>query len=99
MRGEEEETRHYQAEDVQVVIGVQQDVEQPDRKVILGLVIGTDPGGMEVHLWRDEQRVATVSVDDLGNFVIPNLTPASYELILSSPELEIHIQDLEIGTN
>ena len=99
VRGEEEETRHYQAEDVQVVIGVQQDVEQPDRRVILGLVIGTDPSRMEVHLWRDEQRVATVSVDDLGNFVIPNLTPASYELILSSPELEIHIQDLEIGTN
>jgi hypothetical protein len=27
------------------------------------------------------------------------LAPGSYELILSGPELEIHIQDLQVGTS
>jgi hypothetical protein len=99
VRGEEKEPTLYQADDIQVAIEIQEDAEQPDRKVLLGLVIGTEPSGVEAYLWQADQRVAVVSVDELGNFVIPNLAPGSYELILSGPEIEIHIQDLQVGTS
>ena len=98
VRGEEREPYLYQADDVQIAIEVQGDAERLDRKVILGLVIGMEPGRVEAHLWQADQRVAVVSVDELGNFVIPDLAPGSYELILSGPEIEIHIQDLRVGT-
>jgi len=97
VRGEEEEPRCYQAEDVQIVIGIQEDAGQPGHKVFLGLVMGMEPSGVKAHLWQAERLVTTVEVDRLGNFVVPGLAPGSYELILSGPEVEIHIQDLEVG--
>ena len=97
VRGEEREPYLYQADDVQIAIEVQDDAERPGRKVILGLVLGAECAGLEAHLWRDDQRIAVVPVDELGNFVIPDMVPGSYELILSGPEAEIHIQDLQVG--
>ncbi|MDY6877282.1 MAG: hypothetical protein SWK90_13910 [Chloroflexota bacterium] len=97
VRGEREEPYLYQADDVQIAVEVQDDTERPGHKVILGLVLGTEPDGLEAHLWQANQRVIVVSVDDLGNFVIPNLAPGSYELILCGPEVEIHIQELQVG--
>jgi hypothetical protein len=96
VRGGKEEPYLYQVDDVQIAVEVQDDAEKPGRWVILGLVIGMEPAGLEAHLWQAEQRVATVTVDELGNFVIPDLAPRNYELILSGPEIEIHIQELEI---
>lgn len=97
VRGEEREPYLYQAEDIQVVVEVQDDAEQPDRKVVLGLVIGAKPGELKAHLWQADQRAAVVPVDELGNFVILDLAPGSYELILSGTEVEIHIQDLQVS--
>lgn len=99
VRGEEEGPHLYQADAIQVIVEVQDDAEQPDRKAILGLIVGMEPGGLEAHLWQAERRVAVISVDELGNFVIPNLAPGSYELILSGPKVEVHIQELQIGTS
>lgn len=96
VRGEEEGALVYQADDIQVVIEIHEDVDQPDRQALLGLVTEIEPRELKVHLWQASQCVATVSVDELGNFVIPGLAPGSYELILSGPEVEIHIQALEI---
>ena len=97
VRGAREEPYLYQADDVQIAVEVQDDVERPDRSVILGLIIGMEPAGLEAHLWQAEQRITVIPVDELGNFVIPDLAPDNYELILSSPEVEIHIQDLQVG--
>ena len=97
IRGRTEESYLYQADDAQIVVEVQDDAEMPGRWIILGLIIGMEPAGLEAHLWQAEQRVAMVSVDELGNFVISDLAPGSYELILSGPEVEIHIQELQIG--
>lgn len=99
IRGEEREPCLYQANGIQVVIGIQADTEQPGSKAILGLVTGLDPSEVKAHLWRANRLVTTVPVDELGNFVISGLAPGSYELFLSGPEIEIHIQDLEIGTS
>jgi hypothetical protein len=98
VRGEGEGPTVYQADDIQVAIEVQEDAERPGRKVILGLIIGTQAGGVKVHLWQADERVAEVPADELGNFIIPDLAPGSYELILSGPEVEIHIQELHVGT-
>lgn len=94
-----EEARIYQADDVQVAVEVQDDAERPGRKVLLGLVIGAEPGELEAHLWQAGEQIAVVPLDELGNFVIPELAPGGYELILSGPAVEIHIQDLDVGTS
>ena len=98
MRGGEQEPLIYEAGEIQVVIEIQEDVDRPDHKTILGLVIGLDaPQELKAHLWATEQRLATIPVDELGNFVLSNVLCGSYELMLSGPEIDIHIQDLEIG--
>jgi anti-sigma factor RsiW len=99
LRGEEDGPSVYQAGDVQVTIEVQDSAGQGDRKVVLGLVMGIGPEEMQVHLWQAERLVTSVAVDEFGNFVLPDLTPDRYELILSSPETEIHIQDLEVAAS
>jgi hypothetical protein len=98
VRGDESEAPLvYQAGEAQVVLGVEQDTEQPDRKALLGLAIGLDPAhAFEAHLWQAGQRVATIAVDKLGNFVFSALLPGTYELILAGPDLEIHVQDIPI---
>ena len=100
VRGDQEGPLIYQADDVQIAIAVHEDIDQPGRHAILGLVTGLhDFSELQVHLWQAAQRVATVPVDEQGNFVIPNLAPASYELMLSGPAIEVHIQDLKVGTS
>ena len=97
VRGADDGPSIYAADDVQVAVEIQDDAERPGRKAILGLVIGAKSDGLKAHLWRVEQPVAIVPVDELGNFVFPNLPRGDYELILSGPEVEIRIQKLEIG--
>jgi hypothetical protein len=99
LRGEEEGPYLYQAGEAQVAIEFRYDVEQQDRKVLLGLVMGVHTRELKAHLWRDDEPLTEVSVDELGNFVIPGLEPAKYELILSGPETEIHIQTLQVGSD
>jgi hypothetical protein len=98
VRGDEEEPYIYQAGDFQVVVEVQEDTEQPDRRMILGLLVGLeDTQGTQVHVWQADVLLTTVAIDELGNFVVPDLVPGTYELILSGPEVEIHIQHLEVA--
>jgi hypothetical protein len=98
VRGEEEGPYVYQAGDVQIAIGVQDDAERPGRKVIFGLATGMATGEAQVHLREAGQRVAVVPVDELGNFVLPNLAPGTYDLILSGPGVEIHVPELQVET-
>lgn len=97
LRGEETGPRLYQAGEAQVAIEVQDDATRGDRKTLLALVTGMDTTELVAHLWLADRRVGAVPVDELGNLVIPNLTPGSYELILSGPKVEVHIRDLDVG--
>jgi hypothetical protein len=100
LRGDEGDSLIYEADEFQVVIEIHRDPDRPEGRTILGLVVGLDdPHQLEVHLWHADQRVASVTVEELGNFAIPGVSPGSYELILGGPEVEIHIQDLEVGTS
>jgi hypothetical protein len=97
-RGEEREPCLYEVDGIQIVIGVQPDDERADSQAILGLVTGLDPRQVKAELWQANRLVATALVDELGNFAISGLAPGRYELSLSGPQIEIHIQDLEIGS-
>ena len=88
----------YQADEVQVIIEIETDADRPDHKTVLGLVIGLDEASeLKAHLWQAGQRVTTTPVDKLGNFVLTGLSTGEYELLLAGPELEIHIQYIQVG--
>lgn len=94
VRGEENGPLMYQAGDAQLTLEIQEDPEQTENKAILGLVLGVAPVGVMAHLWQAGELITSVMVDNLGNFIISNLAPGDYELILSGPSFEIHVQDL-----
>lgn len=88
----------YQADEVQVIVEIEADAGRPDRKSVLGLVTGLDEASaFKAHLWQAGQRVTTEPVDELGNFVLPGLLPGAYELILAGSDLEIHVQQIQVG--
>ena len=95
VRGEEEGPLIYQVDGIQLAIEIQDDTDSPGHKVVLGLVTGLDSIGLNVTLRQADQIVATASVDNACNFVIPHLEPGSYQLIFTRPEMEIHVQSLE----
>jgi hypothetical protein len=98
VRGGEQEPLIYEAGEVRVVLEIQEDADRPDRRALLGLVIGVDiPQEQEAHLWMVGQCLATVPLDELGNLFFPNVAPGSYELTISGPQVAIRIQDLEIA--
>jgi hypothetical protein len=99
LRGEETGPRLYQAGEAQVAIEIQDDATRGDRKTLLALVTGVDTSELVAHLWLADRRVGQVPVDELGNLVVPDLAPGSYELILSGPEVEVHIRDLDVGAS
>jgi len=96
VRGGENGPLIYQAGDAQLTIEVQDDLEKPGHRSILGLVFGADLADMQAYLWQESKGVAAVDVDELGNFIISGLAPGVYELILSGPAVEIHVQELTI---
>jgi hypothetical protein len=99
LRGEEDGPRLYQAGEAQVAIEIQDDAMRRDRKTLLGLITGMDTSELVAHLWLADRHVGEVPVDELGNLFIPGLAPGSYELILSGPEVELHIRDLDVGAS
>ncbi len=86
----------YEVGNIQISIQLQEDFEMPDRRMIMGLVTGADTKGMQAHLWESNRpnEVAVAPVDEFGNFFISDLPCANYELILDTPQSEIHIQAL-----
>ncbi len=96
LRGEGEEPFIYQAGNVRVVIDVQDDVEQMGLKTLLGLVTGLETNEFTIQVSRGEQVIATTSVDEIGNFIIPHLAPGHYTLVLSGPNMEIRIPSLAV---
>jgi hypothetical protein len=99
LRGGEEGPRVYQAGDAQIVIEVHDDAMQLGRKALLGLIMGIEPHDLVGHLWLGDRLVAQAPIDELGNLAITNLVPDSYELILKGPDLEIQIQNLDVGAS
>lgn len=96
LRGEVSGVHFYRAGEAQITLEVQDTPSAPGRKTLVGLVLGDEIAGLQAHLWRADQAVATADVDELGNFSLHSLDPGHYELFLSGPDVEIQIKDLEI---
>jgi len=98
LRGDEEGgPLVYQAEEYQVAVEIERDAQRQDRFNLLVLVSGGDASGLEAQLWQEDLLVAAAAVDELGNSYISDLAPGSYELLLSGPEVEVRIPELQIG--
>jgi hypothetical protein len=96
LRGEGEEPLIYQADNIRIVIEVQEDVEQMGFKTLLGLVTGLESDQFTIQLSQENQVIATTSVDEIGNFFIAHLSPGHYKLILTGSNMEIHVQSLPV---
>ncbi len=96
VRGEEQAPVVYEADGMQIVIEAQPDAEQEDRLTVLGLVVGLNPEDVTARLAAGDQAIAAVSLDEAGNFVIPGVVPGHYRLVLAGPEVEVHIEDLQV---
>jgi hypothetical protein len=70
--------------------------EQPGQYTLLGLVIAAEPHDLLAQLWRADQLVASAPVDAAGNFILPGLGSASYDLVLRRDDLEIYVRDVRV---
>lgn len=96
LRGDSGGPLIYEAGDAQIVLEIQRDGQRAGRHALVGLVMGLEDQARQATLWREEQQVASVAVDDLGNFTFDDLAPGLYELILAGTQDEVHIQSLHV---
>ena len=96
LRGQEDGPFIYQHDNIQIVIEVQDDVEQMGFKTLLGLVTGVESNNFTIQVSQGEKAMATTAVDEIGNFIIPHLSPGRYKVILTGSNMEIHIPSLPV---
>ena len=82
IRGEAAGPAIYEAGESQVMLTAQPSGAAAGRYELLGLLVGPEPAGLTANLWQGEDLIATVPVDEGGNFVFSNLAPGGYELII-----------------
>jgi hypothetical protein len=96
LRGDDSGVHFYQAGETQITLEVQDDPNTPGRKILVGLILGEEAAELQAHLWRQDQAIASASVDELGNLTLSGLEPGQYDIFLSGPDVEIQIKDLEV---
>jgi hypothetical protein len=96
LRGDEQALLIYQADGVQIVIELHDEVEQTGMKSLLGLVTGLTSKEFGVQASQEGKVIARTSADEIGNFTISHLSPGHYQLVLSSSDVEIHVHSLEV---
>lgn len=97
VRGDEDTSLLFEAEEWQIAIEIQDDVEQPGTKTLLGMVIGDLSSEWQAQLWQGDQKIATCVIDAVGNFRFTQLGSKTYVLILSTKGQEIYIPPLEMS--
>ena len=96
VRGNTGQVIAYQAGEAQLSLFVQEDPTQPDRRSVLGLLIGVPPEEVQVSLFMKGRQLQTAPVDDLGNFVLSAIKKGEYELVLRGSTFEIDASPLVI---
>ena len=90
VRGQMDAPLIYEADGLQIVLVLQPDDIHRTRQLLLGLLLGTTvPLTMQVQLWQGQTLLTTTAVDEGGNFVLAELAPGNYTLLLTAPDLEI----------
>ena len=100
LRGGEPEVSVYQADDIQVSLERMPDPSDPGRQALLGMVTGLETAaptaaGWQVQLRQAGQPAHSAPLDELGNFHLAGLAPASYEVVLVSDQLEVRLPPLD----
>jgi hypothetical protein len=95
-RGETGGPLMYEAGEAQLTLEIQDDTQQPGHKSLVGLVLGVDTIAWQVHLWQNDRLLDAIPLDNLGNFIIENISSGAYKLILSGPGSEIQVPDLHV---
>ncbi|MEI7770329.1 MAG: hypothetical protein WCI67_10095 [Chloroflexales bacterium] len=96
VRGDGDEALLYEAGDTQLAIEILPSLDSPGLSDVFGLVSGGDMASMTIRLLRSGQLVAAADVDSVGNFVLADLDPGSYELTLRGLDVEVQVPDLRI---
>jgi hypothetical protein len=96
LRGEDQGPLMYETGEAQLTLEIQDDPQRPGQKSLIGLVLGVDTIAWQVHLWQNDRLLDAIPLDNLGNFIIENISSGAYKLILSGPSSEIHVPDLHV---
>jgi hypothetical protein len=91
----------YQAENLQVTINVHRLVNRADRRVLTGTLYLDDdlPQGAcqaSAYLAHNNQLIRTTDLDELGNFMLDDLSPGNYRLSLRLPDREVVIETISL---
>lgn len=95
LRGAEPGILVYQVDGIQISLDIQPDTESPAHRNILGLITGHPAQGYQVNLVSGGDSIAAAEVDEIANFILPKVPTGVYQLLISSPDVEIRL-DLTI---
>ena len=102
LRGPSQASQYaYHAENLQLTLGVQRVVSRTERRVIHGALELDDEqydvfSGVTAHLSCNETLIRTAELDELGNFVLDDLAPGTYQLALRLPDREVIVEALSL---
>lgn len=97
LRGSLDSPLIYEADDIQVMLEVQDDAALADRKAVMGLIVGIgELEGLHAEMWHEGEHTDSVPVDEMGNFAFNGLIPADYDLYISGDDLDVQIESLSI---
>lgn len=91
----------FQADNLEITIDVHRVVGQSDRRVLVG-VLSIDEeqpsAGCYVSAYgaHDHRLVSTAELDELGSFVLADLSAGSYRLLMHLPDREIVIEAISV---
>lgn len=91
----------YQADDMQISIGVRLVANRNDRRVLSGSVRLADERASALDhaiasLFHQQQVIGSAELDELGNFVLDNLQPGTYRLSFRLTDCEVIIETLSL---
>jgi hypothetical protein len=91
----------YRAEHLELTLDVQRIAGQSGRVVLVGMLFDeeTPPGQLQqatASLLEGDFVVSSTALDELGNFVLDDITSGDYSLSLRLPELEVVVEALTL---
>lgn len=91
----------FQAENLQITIGVRSVANRADRRVLTGsLRLHDEPPTSLIdtiaYLFDAHQQAAAARLDELGNFVLDNLLAGTYRLSFCLPDREVIIETMTL---
>ena len=95
-RGSEAEPVIYEGDGILISLNIQDDVDHPGYKSVMGFIVGMEEDLIQTHLWQGGQHHSITTVSDSGNFSIDGLLPGTYELIVKGSNFLVHIQTFTI---